>query len=127
MENKHKVVQLIRTCFACPSQWEGKLENGDNLYVRYRWGRLRIEINDEIVFSKQLHIETEEEVKAYYDNLRNTLPADRAEQLIESDKQIRKLCADAGEPLQSYNGMLEYTELKEATADMFDWPETDGE
>lgn len=36
-----KVTKLIRTCSACPSQWEGETEDGRYLYIRYRWGRLR--------------------------------------------------------------------------------------
>ncbi len=33
-----EVVSLRRTCPACPSQWEGLLDNDDYLYVRYRHG-----------------------------------------------------------------------------------------
>ncbi len=33
-----EVVSLRRTCTACPSQWEGLLDNDDYLYVRYRHG-----------------------------------------------------------------------------------------
>lgn len=35
-----KVTELAMTCSACPSQWEGKVEDGRHLYVRYRWGGL---------------------------------------------------------------------------------------
>lgn len=31
---------LQHTCSACPSQWEGETQDGQFLYVRYRWGRL---------------------------------------------------------------------------------------
>lgn len=27
-----------KTCIACPAQWEFKTDNGDWLYVRYRFG-----------------------------------------------------------------------------------------
>ena len=36
--NLPKVDSLYRTCIACPSQWEGNLEDGRIFYIRYRWG-----------------------------------------------------------------------------------------
>lgn len=35
-----KIVQLAKTCDACPAQWEGKLEDGRFVYIRYRHGYL---------------------------------------------------------------------------------------
>lgn len=50
-----KVKTITQTCYACPSQWEGVLENGDTFYIRYRWGYLSLDIPfDTTVFSKQL-------------------------------------------------------------------------
>ena len=37
-----KVVELEQTCTASPSQWEGKADDGRFVYVRFRWGHLRI-------------------------------------------------------------------------------------
>jgi hypothetical protein len=37
-----KVLNYRRTCYACPSQWEGQLDNGLFFYVRYRWGYFSI-------------------------------------------------------------------------------------
>ena len=37
-----KIHNLIQTCELCPSQWEGNLEDGRMVYVRYRWGRLSV-------------------------------------------------------------------------------------
>jgi len=37
-----KVITLRRTCYACPAQWEGTLDTGEHIYVRFRWGRLAI-------------------------------------------------------------------------------------
>jgi len=34
------VTSLKKTCIACPSQWEGTLDDGRVLYVRFRWGEL---------------------------------------------------------------------------------------
>jgi hypothetical protein len=41
-----KVREIKQTCFACPSQWEGHLDDGRMFYVRYRWGGLRIELSN---------------------------------------------------------------------------------
>ncbi len=43
-----KVTALKRTCLACPSQWEGTLEDGRAVYARYRHGELSIGVGDEI-------------------------------------------------------------------------------
>lgn len=43
-----KVTALKRTCLACPSQWEGILEDGRAVYARYRHGELSIGVGDDI-------------------------------------------------------------------------------
>ena len=40
-----KVKNLTQTCIACPSQWEGHIEDGRMFYCRYRYGHLSIEIS----------------------------------------------------------------------------------
>jgi len=40
--NPDAIAHLEQTCFACPSQWEGRLEDGTEFYVRFRGNRLRI-------------------------------------------------------------------------------------
>lgn len=35
--NKIRVVQLVQTCVACPSQWDGMTDDGRKVYVRYRF------------------------------------------------------------------------------------------
>jgi len=42
---KYRMKKLERTCFACPSQWEGELEDGRMIYIRYRWGCLEVSIS----------------------------------------------------------------------------------
>jgi hypothetical protein len=39
-----KVVKVMKTCGAFPAQWEGKTEDGKDVYVRYRWGNLRVHV-----------------------------------------------------------------------------------
>ncbi len=41
-----KATSLIMTCSACPSQWEGKLEDGRMFYARYRHGYFYISLSD---------------------------------------------------------------------------------
>lgn len=42
-----KVIKLTKTCEACPSQWEGTLEDGRMIYIRYRWGYLSVRISED--------------------------------------------------------------------------------
>ena len=42
---KDKIKKITKTCGGYPSQWEGKLENGKMIYIRYRWGLLDVRIS----------------------------------------------------------------------------------
>ncbi len=39
-----KVLTLKKTCLACPSQWEGDIEDGRAVYARFRHGHLSVGI-----------------------------------------------------------------------------------
>lgn len=41
-----RVVSLEQTCDACPSQWQGRTDTGEFVYIRYRWGNLECGIAD---------------------------------------------------------------------------------
>lgn len=41
-----KLVRVVETCIAAPSQWDAWTEDGTQLYMRYRYGRGRVEIGD---------------------------------------------------------------------------------
>ena len=43
-----KVIALKSTSIACPSQWEGTLEDGRAIYARYRHGALSVGVGDDI-------------------------------------------------------------------------------
>lgn len=43
-----KVVALRKTSVACPSQWEGTLEDERAVYARYRYGSLSVGVGDGI-------------------------------------------------------------------------------
>lgn len=36
-----------KTCVACPTQWEGTLNDGRKFYFRYRWGRAYLGVASE--------------------------------------------------------------------------------
>jgi len=57
----NKVIEIERTCFACPSQWEGKLDDGREIYIRYRNGNFSVLIDDETVMKKRLSISEEDQ------------------------------------------------------------------
>ena len=42
------VTSLKKTCTACPSQWDGTLDDGRVLYARYRWGELSVGLGRQI-------------------------------------------------------------------------------
>lgn len=39
-----KIKELKQTTQACPSQWEGTMEDGKFIYIRFRWGVLSVGI-----------------------------------------------------------------------------------
>jgi hypothetical protein len=41
---RRKLISLTQTCAMCPSQWEGILDNGKHVYVRYRWGQITLRV-----------------------------------------------------------------------------------
>ena len=44
-----KLQTLIKTCSASPSQWEGQLEDGRYVYIRFRWGHLSVRASTESI------------------------------------------------------------------------------
>lgn len=47
----YRITELIQTCVACPSQYEGETDDGLYVYVRYRHGLLTIEVNNRRIFT----------------------------------------------------------------------------
>lgn len=56
---EYSVQDLRATCSFAPAAWEGVLEDGTEIYFRYRWAELTVRLNDEvngeIIFQEQLH------------------------------------------------------------------------
>ncbi len=49
-----EILELTKTCEACPAQWEGMVAGGQHLYIRYRWGVLRCDIGEETVYQQRV-------------------------------------------------------------------------
>lgn len=45
MKLNAKFKSLLKISDACPTQWEGQLEDGRNVYIRFRFGRLTVHIS----------------------------------------------------------------------------------
>ncbi len=39
-----KVKTLVQTCEVCPSQWSGETTTGEEIYIRYRYGNLSVQL-----------------------------------------------------------------------------------
>lgn len=50
----YRVVELVNTCHACPSQWDGKLDDNRVLYVRFRYGWFSADLDGHTVFESAL-------------------------------------------------------------------------
>lgn len=50
-DDKIKVIELEQTCFACPSQWDGKTNDKKHVYIRYRFGCLSVDVDNKQVHS----------------------------------------------------------------------------
>ena len=44
MSDRITIIQLKKTCDACPAQWEGRTSKNKPVYIRYRWDNLSISI-----------------------------------------------------------------------------------
>jgi hypothetical protein len=49
-----RIKSLEQTCGACPSQWEGEMENGARIFIHYRYGWLSVDIDDVHVFGQEV-------------------------------------------------------------------------
>lgn len=44
------ITELQKTCDACPAQWSGKTDDNLEVYIRFRWGHFRFDLNGATVF-----------------------------------------------------------------------------
>lgn len=47
-----EITELRKTCNMCPSQWSGKTSDGKEVYIRFRWGWLYIDIDGKTIFER---------------------------------------------------------------------------
>lgn len=72
------VVEMNRVCFACPSSWDGKTDDGQSLHFKYRYGTLTVwkdsEVNlrdENIIYRQQIGDEMDGVLD--YDDLRRAM------------------------------------------------------
>jgi len=63
---------------SCPSQWKGETEDGETVYIRYRWGYLSVDIGINDSLEKQAGDSfdgtmSNEEIKEHLDNWKMTV------------------------------------------------------
>lgn len=109
------VVEVQQTCGACPTAWQGKTADGLEVYARYRGGYLRVDVNDETVYGRQLDYGDDTE---WMDHV----PEQWKENMKSSDDLMKKM--NGG--FVSYDGSLTYEQLIFATKDWFVWPGENG-
>ncbi len=61
----YDIESIVQTCSACPSQWEGKLVTGKDIYIRYRHGQLSVAVDGESVFRRSLGSEYADGILSY--------------------------------------------------------------
>ncbi len=123
-----RVASISVSCWACPKSWEGVTEDGRQVYVRYRWGAFRIDIDDVTVFHCREDEETEEEAKTKYAEMRKMKPSFLSvDDMEKSDTVMKKFMAENGFEGHSYKGDIEYSEIVRLTAGWFVWPEHETE
>lgn len=85
------VKEIIKTCSACPSQWEGITDDNRMIYIRYRWGGLSVRLGEK-------------------DNM-DISSAVRGKEIF---------CGTFGD---GFDGVMEYSVLKEICKDILNLPE----
>ena len=85
IKSEMKIKTLKCTSHCCPSQWEGATDKGEMIYIRYRWGRLTIQLSEpggtvrDAVNAKFLY------QKQIGDEYAGVLSIDEIKSLIEKD------------------------------------------
>lgn len=116
------VKKITKTCEACPAQWEGETDTHERIYVRYRSGNFRVEINGRVIIEKFLgDDQNDEEVLKHYREVLK-MPEDMLQKMETSFKTMREYAP--GSPI-CFDGSMTYDELRKITEDEIQWPETE--
>lgn len=78
-----KLIELNKTCVACPTMWEGKTDKGERFFARFRWGILRAELNNKTFYEEQIGDEYDGVMET--DELVNILKLDVDQVLIDKN------------------------------------------
>jgi hypothetical protein len=54
LEKPLVLAELFDLGTVCPSQWEGKTDDGKRVYIRYRWGYLNLDVDGETILGRQV-------------------------------------------------------------------------
>lgn len=113
------IVQLKQTHDACPTTWEGFTKDNESVYITYRWGRLTVEVNKEVVFNQLVgKISTQEDDEVFYKNLQEVgYHPSAIEDMRSSTKHIRDFFEKRGKQF-SFDGRMSYNELRKHVVDV---------
>lgn len=118
-----KVLHVKQDCFGCPSAWSGLTSDGQEIYARYRWGFLRVRLGEEVIYAEQLRDDPPEPDSHWEEMVKQGWSQESVDKMRESDKVLRRFCAEHGEKGFSYHGIMDYEELKDRTKHLIEWPE----
>jgi len=48
------IKRIVKTCDACPAQWDAETEDGRYVYIRYRYGFLSVSVDGERIVGKEV-------------------------------------------------------------------------
>lgn len=94
-----KLNSLEKMCIGCPSTWEGITDDGKSFYARYRYGKLKAELNNEIFYEKQVGNE--------YDGIMDTDEMVKHLEVEVSEELIKTNLIDWDKAEESLNKLLE--------------------
>ena len=124
MENSRIIIkEIIYAGGACPFQVEAITNKGEEIYARYRWGQLQIEItldngDREVIFRKQ--IGKDQDDKAEIEKLRMSGASEEfVAKMSETFKNMRSRNKD--QPL-CFNGCIDMDEIRSVTEEFIEWP-----
>lgn len=110
------VAKVTNAGGACPFQVEGVTDKGEEVYARYRWGNLRVEVNREIVYRWRKKEDQDDETR-----IKEMREAGMKEDHIQSMETTFKMMRESG--FVPWYGHMTYDKLKEITAGIIQWPD----
>lgn len=103
---------------ACPFQVEGVTDKGEPVYARYRWGNLRVEVANEIVYRWRKNEDQDDDAR-----IAEYRASGMNEETIKSMETTFKTMREFGQGPLCFDGSMDMDELKELTAGIIQWPD----